>query len=243
MAKEKVEKQVDATQMSDEQLKKLHDKFRADMREKFDKWITVYDEPSTKEDIDKAKEEFDAEVNKYANCTYVIMDKNALAFAELLKKWNATLNMWNKGTWKGVIMFDKVITEAIERYKADESLPLEVDYATLMYLYQTMSEPTGVGLESAKLMAEFENYDPVTTEPLQNDNYVTYSHILQNIFGIINDLANIDKKLKLMRERINILTAGIKIEYKITELEEFIELHDAWIGEATPDEKELANMQ
>ena len=241
MAKKTNEK-VDATQMSDEQLKKLHEKFRNDLREKFDKWLTVYDEEATKEDVDKAKAEFDEEVAKYANKTYVIAEKDALAFAELLKKWNTTMNHWEKGTWKGMLMFDKVISEAIEKYKADATLPFEVDYATLMYLYQTMSNPAGVGLESARAMAELEGFDIEKVEKKDDENFVTYSHILQNVLEIIRQLANIDKKLKLMRERINIATAGIKFDFKITELEEFIELHDAFIGEATPNDKELQNM-
>ena len=241
MAKKTNEK-VDATQMTDEQLKKLHEKFRDDLREKFGKWLTVYDEEATKEDVDKAKAEFDEEVAKYANKTYVIAEKDALAFAELLKKWNTTMNHWEKGTWKGMLMFDKVISEAIEKYKADATLPFEVDYATLMYLYQTMSNPAGVGLESARAMAELEGFDLEKVEKKDDENFVTYSHILQNVLEIIRQLANIDKKLKLMRERINIATAGIKIDFKITELEEFIELHDAFIGEATPNDKELQNM-
>lgn len=241
MAK-KTNENVDATQMTDEQLKKLHEKFRNDLREKFGKWLTVYDEEATKEDVDKAKAEFDEEVAKYANKTYVIAEKDALAFAELLKKWNATMNHWEKGTWKGMLMFDKVISEAIEKYKADATLPFEVDYATLMYLYQTMSNPAGVGLESARAMAELEGFDLEKIEKKDDENFVTYSHILQNVLEIIRQLANIDKKLKLMRERINIATAGIKFDFKITELEEFIELHDAFIGEATPNDKELQNM-
>lgn len=241
MAK-KTNENVDATQMTDEQLKKLHEKFRNDLREKFDKWLTVYDEEATKEDVDKAKAEFDEEVAKYANKTYVIAEKDALAFAELLKKWNTTMNHWEKGTWKGMLMFDKVISEAIEKYKADATLPFEVDYATLMYLYQTMSNPAGVGLESARAMAELEGFDLEKVEKKDDGNFVTYSHILQNVLEIIRQLANIDKKLKLMRERINIATAGIKFDFKITELEEFIELHDAFIGEATPNDKELQNM-
>ena len=241
MAKKTNEK-VDATQMSDEQLKKLHEKFRNDLREKFDKWLTVYDEEATKEDVDKAKAEFDEEVAKYANKTYVIAEKDALAFAELLKKWNATMNHWEKGTWKGMLMFDKVISEAIEKYKANATLPFEVDYATLMYLYQPMTNPAGVGLESARAMAELEGFDIEKVEKKDDENFITYSHILQNVLEIIRQLANIDKKLKLMRERINIATAGIKFDFKITELEEFIELHDAFIGEATPNDKELQNM-
>ena len=241
MAK-KTNENVDATQMTDEQLKKLHEKFRDDLREKFGKWLTVYDEEATKEDIDKAKAEFDEEVAKYANKTYVIAEKDALAFAELLKKWNATMNHWEKGTWKGMLMFDKVISEAIEKYKVDATLPFEVDYATLMYLYQTMSNPAGVGIESARAMAELEGFDIEKVEKKDDENFITYSHILQNVLEIIRQLANIDKKLKLMRERINIATAGIKFDFKITELEEFIELHDAFIGEATPNDKELQNM-
>ena len=241
MAK-KTNENVDATQMTDEQLKKLHEKFRNDLREKFGKWLTVYDEEATKEDIDKAKAEFDEEVAKYANKTYVIAEKDALAFAELLKKWNATMNHWEKGTWKGMLMFDKVISEAIEKYKVDATLPFEVDYATLMYLYQTMTNPAGVGLESARAMAELEGFDLEKIEKKDDENFITYSHILQNVLEIIRQLANIDKKLKLMRERINIATAGIKFDFKITELEEFIELHDAFIGEATPNDKELQNM-
>ena len=241
MAKKTNEK-VDATQMTDEQLKKLHEKFRDDLREKFGKWLTVYDEEATKEDVDKAKAEFDEEVAKYANKTYVIAEKDALAFAELLKKWNTTMNHWEKGTWKGMLMFDKVISEAIEKYKADATLPFEVDYATLMYLYQTMSNPAGVGIESARAMAELEGFDIEKVEKKDDENFITYSHILQNVLEIIRQLANIDKKLKLMRERINIATAGIKFDFKITELEEFIELHDAFIGEATPNDKELQNM-
>ena len=63
----KTNEKVDATQMSDEQLKKLHEKFRNDLREKFGKWLVVYDEESTTEDVNKAKAEFDEEVAKYAN--------------------------------------------------------------------------------------------------------------------------------------------------------------------------------
>ena len=238
----KTNEKVDATKMSDEQLKKLHEKFRNDLREKFGKWLDVHDEEATTEDVNKAKAEFDEEVAKYANKTYVIAEKDALAFAELLKKWNATLNHWEKGTWKGMLMFDKVISEAIEKYKADATLPFEVDYATLMYLYQTMSNPAGIGLESARSMAELEGFDLEKVEKKDDGNFITYSHILQNVLEIIRQLANIDKKLKLMRERINIATAGIKFDFKITELEEFIELHDAFIGEATPNDKELQNM-
>ena len=150
MAKKTNEK-VDATKMSDEQLKKLHDKFRKDLREKFGKWLTVYDEEATKEDVDKAKAEFDEEVAKYANKTYVIAEKDALAFAELLKKWNSTLNHWEKGTWKGMLMFDKVICvflkkklqvlRLMEREGIDEDYALAKIHSQMdLYLKKEMAD-------------------------------------------------------------------------------------------------------
>ena len=212
------------------------------MRETFDKWMTIYDEEATNEDVNAAKEAFDAEVQLYQDKQYVIAENQSLEFAKLLREWNANFCHWEKGEWKGVGTFNKVINEYIEKFENDNTLQFEVDYAALMYLYKTMTSPSGYGLEQAKAMARFENFDPETFEPLNNDNYVTYSHLLQNIIENVRVITVVDKKLKLMRERINLAAAGIKVDWKITELEEFIELHDAWIGTAVPDEQSLQNM-
>jgi len=212
------------------------------MREKFGKWMEVYDEEATKEDIEKAKSEFDEEVKKYSDVNYMIIDTDPVPYVELLIKWNETYNYWEKGQWKGVIMFDKIMRDTLKDLKKNPEKPFEVDYQTLMYMYQAMSNPSGHGIKSAKAMAEFENFDPITAEPKQEDSYVTYTHILQNVLNNVSDLANADKKLKLYRERINIETAGIKFDWKISEIEEFIELYNAWIGEGVPSDEELAKM-
>lgn len=232
MAKEKIQEPA----LTDEQLAEARKQIRKDMREKFDKWMNVYDEEATSEDINAAKKEFDDEVAKYTNATYTIIEKDALPYAELLQKWNRTLNSWEKGEWKGILVFDKLISEKIEELKSGKTNDLTFDYSTLIFLYQTMANPRGVGYESAKLMSEFENYDEEKSEIKDNENFVTYSHILQSILEHIRKITNVDKKLKLMRERINIAASGIKFDWKISEVEEFIELHDAWIG-ASVDEQ------
>lgn len=232
MAKEKIQEPA----LTDEQLDEARKQIRKDMREKFDKWMNVYDEEATSDDINAAKKEFDDEVAKYTNATYTIIEKDALPYAELLQKWNRTLNSWEKGEWKGILVFDKLISEKIEELKSGKTNDLTFDYSTLIFLYQTMANPRGVGYESAKLMSEFENYDEEKSEIKDNENFVTYSHILQSILEHIRKITNVDKKLKLMRERINIAASGIKFDWKISEVEEFIELHDAWIG-ASVDEQ------
>jgi len=224
-------------------MEKVRKEFRDSLRERFDKWIEVLDEDATQEDIDEAKKEFDEEVKQHQNQEYTVIEKDALPYAEMLKTWNEQCNNWENGEWKGVIVFDRVISEIIEKLKANPEGGLVVDYATVMYLYKVMSSPKGRGLEAARQMAKFENYDFEKEEIAENDNFVTYSHILQEILVIVKDMTNIDKKLKLMRERINIMTAGVKFNWKITELEEFIQFHEAWICSDIPDnDKELAKM-
>lgn len=236
-------KEVNEMQLTDEQLATARKQIRESLREKFDKWMTVYDEDATDDDIKQAKDEFDAEIEIYQNKMYTIMEKDAKAFAELARNWNNKFAHWENGSWKGVAMFNKVMTEQIEKYEKDPSLPFEVDYSTLMYMYQIMGQPSGYGLESAMAMAEFENYNLETGEKIDEENYITYSHLLQNIVNEVRMIAAVDKKLKLMRERINIETAGIKFDWKITEIEEFVQLHEAWLGENIPnDDKELQKM-
>lgn len=225
-----------AENMSEEELADARKLVRTQMRENFSKWMDVSDEDATDEDIAEAKKAFEDEVAIYKDKTYLISnDENAVEFAEFLKYWNENCNQWVDAQWKGVIELDKVLTAKIDELKADPKKPFEIDYATLFYLYNVMANPTGKGLASAKQMAEFENYDLEKNEIRDNGNYVTYSHILQDINGYIKELSVADKKLKLLRERVNIAIAGIKISWKITELEEFIELHDAWLEQGAED--------
>lgn len=221
--------------LTPEQIADARKQMRAEMREKFDKWLTVYDEDATDEDIKAAKDCFDQEVKKYQNVKYVLAKENAAEYVKLVLEWNKQFVSWKQGAWKGVIRFNMVMNELLENYKKDSTLPFEVDYSTLIYMYQTMAEPAGFGLDSAMAMAKFENYDVENDKFIKEDYYVTYSYILQNILEIINELKALDKKLKLMRERINIATAGIKFDWKISEIEEFVELHNTWVGEAVPE--------
>lgn len=244
MAKKKVEKPVAVVEESKEELTDMNGqeidpavlaKARIDMRnamrEKFGKWITVYEEDATDADIQEARSYFEAEVEKYKEQTYTLADKEtAVATVKFLQEWNAKYNVWKNAAWRGIIAFDKVMTKTLEDLgKAENVDGLDIDYQTLMFLYHQMQVPSGVGLETAKAMAELENFDLEKNEIRTDTPAVTYTGVLSTVYEHVNRLAVVDKMLNLLRERVTIAAAGIKFDFKITELEEFKELADAWV--------------
>ena len=69
-------------------------------------------------------------------------------------------------------------------------------------------------------------------------------HSVKNV--IINDfnfavkgLANIDKKLTILKERVNLTYAGLKMNLKISEIEEFLEFHKAINAQAVADDSDV----
>ena len=237
---EEKEKMVDMTNIDDIDPKVIENarkETREAMKEKFDKWIEVFDEDASDEFLQETKKDFQDQVDKYQNQTYKLADpETALRTAEFLKNFNEKHNTWEKGSWRGIIMFNKVITQHIADLTMNTDKAFEIDYATLIFLYNAMANPHGIGLESARQMAEMENYDEVNDKAFDEDTPVTYSGILEKIFAYVRELAVVDKMLKLYQERINIAAAGIKFNFKITELEEFKQLHDVWVTDGIPSD-------
>ena len=69
-------------------------------------------------------------------------------------------------------------------------------------------------------------------------------HSVKNV--IINDfnfavkgLANINKKLTILKERVNLAYAGLKMNLKISEIEEFLEFHKAINAQAVADDSDV----
>ena len=88
-------------------------------------------------------------------------------------------------------------------------------------------------------MAEFENYNEETGKVFEENIPVTYSGILEKIQIAVKGLANIDKKLTILKERVNLAYAGLKMNLKISEIEEFIEFHEAITAQAVADDPDV----
>lgn len=203
---------------------------RKEFNENFSKWAIIADENATDDDIAKAKADFEAAVEETKKRVYTIAKAEgdcALRTAELLKKWNMHLNAWENGEWRGVLALDNYLAGKIEELTANKDLDLIVDYQTLVFLYNTMSRPVGYGIDTAAIMAKFENYDLEKNEVIEEEYPVTFSGILEKIQTECSILTNIDKKLTILKERVNLAYAGLNMVLKITDLEEFIEFADA----------------
>ena len=222
---------------------------RKEFNEKFSKWAYIEEEDCTDDELQEIKKEFEDYLEENKNKMYKIAsheDGLALNTARFLKNWNEKFNAWEKGSWRGIIHFDKVISKIIEELEADNKKDLEIDYSSLIFLYQSMYEPKGMGLESARNMAVFENYNEETGMPYEENIPITYSGILEKITIEVQMLSNVDKKLNILKERVNLAYAGLKMTLKISRLEEFLEFYDAITAEHVdqdPDVKEVIDKQ
>ncbi len=229
-------------ELTEEQKQYARITVRNEFNKKFSKWAEIDPVDATDDDIALVKKEFEECVEENKNKKYTIAihdDGLALTTAKFLKDWNAKFNTWEKGSFKGLIHFDRVITEIIKELEADPNKDFEIDYSTLIFLYQSMGEPKGTGIESAREMAKFENYNEETGKVFEEDIPVTYSGILEKILMEVKQLSNIDKKLTILKERVNLAYAGLKMNLKISELEEFLEFHDAITAKAVDDDPDV----
>lgn len=221
-------------ELTDEQKEFARMTVRKEFNEKFSKWAEIAEEDATDEDIEEVKKDFETCLEENKNKTYKLAtheDGLAVKTAEFLQMWNTQFNTWEKGSWRGVIHFDKVIAEIISDLRANLDKDFEVDYSTLIFLYQSMMEPKGIGIESARAMAKFENYNEETGKPYEENIPVTYSGILEKVMVEVQQLSNVDKKLTILKERVNLAYAGLKMNLKIHRMEEFLEFHDAITAE------------
>lgn len=229
-------------ELTEEQKEYARVTVRNEFNKKFSKWAEIDPVNATDDDIAEAKKDFEDCLNTNKNKKYMLAsheDGLALTTAKFLKDWNEKFNTWEKGSWRGLIQFDKVITPIIAELESDKDKDFEIDYSTLIFLYQSMGDPKGTGLETAREMAKFENYNEETGKVFEEDIPVTYSGILEKVNLEVKNLSNIDKKLTILKERVNLAYAGLKMNLKISDIEEFIEFHEAITKSAADEDPEV----
>ena len=239
-------KKEEELEFSEEQLQFARINMRRQFNDRFNKWAVIEPEDADDDYIALAKKELDDEVEKHKNEVFKIADadenKRQIKCAEFLRDWNHDFNSWNKGEWRGLLKFNKVINELIEDLKKDENKNFCIDYATLIFLYNTMMHPHGMGVESAEKMAKYENYDLNKDGQADTDETdpVTYSGLLERIVEHIKYLAAVDKKLNIMKQRVQLAYGGLRMKFKISSLEEFVQFNDAITKENMPSDEEIA---
>lgn len=200
-----------------------------DFNKKFSDFAEIEDIKDTKTQEEKEKfqkecqEDFENLIKDFNAETFEIAEKDtALETAKFLKEWNEKCAHWENESWKGVILFDQVISEIIEKIEKGDKDNLTIDYAALIFLYGTMNRASGIGLESAKLMEVLET-DTRSEEAQKEDKVpaVTYSNILKNISKHIERIKLIDAKMNIYQQRWSMAANDFNLKFKITDLEEF----------------------
>ena len=137
----------------------------------------------------------------------MIADKDkAMETAVFVADWNANKNHWHRAYWKGVIKFNEFIEEKIDLLEKGEIETLEFDYPALIFLYQSMMSPQGIGLLEAQEMEAIDEQ---------------YNAILDVLGTYVDQLQNYDKKAKLYQERWGLACNGFKMNILIEDIEDF----------------------
>lgn len=162
---------------------------------------------TTLEYQEECKKDFERVVEEANNMKFVIADaESAVETAVFLADWNANKNHWHRAYWKGVIKFNEFIEEQIAKLENNEVAELVFDYAALVFCYNCMMNPQGVGLEAALEMEKIDDQ---------------YNAILNVIGDYIDKLRLYDIKSKLYQERWGLACNGFKMDILIDKLEDF----------------------
>jgi hypothetical protein len=112
----------------------------------------------TPEDIEAAKKEFEDAVTKFNVSTWAISsEEDALDRANYLLDFVNNRLMWAKTAWMGVIKLNDELNTIIPKLKKGEIKVLEVPYQALEFILFVLDNPSGVGIDDAKI---FEKEQP-----------------------------------------------------------------------------------
>ena len=125
-------------------------------------WIDP-DKVPTNEDIESVKKEFEERTKALQEKKdYLIADKNnALRVAKFMKDFNDN-SVWSQRMFVGVINFSALMKDFIDGFDENNPVDLVLEYAPTQYAFLLFENYGGIGIESAKHMAEiWEEYLPI----------------------------------------------------------------------------------
>ena len=125
-------------------------------------WIDP-DKVPTSEDIENVKKEFEERTKALQEKKdYLVADKNnALRVAKFMKDFNDN-SLWSQRMFVGVLNFSALMNDFIENFDENNPKDLIMEYAPTQYAFLLFENYGGVGIESARHMAEiWDEYLPI----------------------------------------------------------------------------------
>lgn len=125
-------------------------------------WIDP-DKVPTSEDIENVKKEFEERTKALQEKKdYLVADKNnALRVAKFMKDFNDN-SLWSQRMFVGVLNFSALMNDFIEGFDENNPVDLVLDYAPVQYAFLLFENYGGIGIDSARHMAEiWDEYLPI----------------------------------------------------------------------------------
>ena len=125
-------------------------------------WIDP-DKVPTSEDIANVKKEFEEKTKALQEKKdYVVADKNnALRVAKFMKDFNDN-SLWSQRMFVGVLNFSALMNDFIEGFDENNPVDLILEYAPVQYAFLLFENYGGIGIDSARHMAEiWDEYLPI----------------------------------------------------------------------------------
>ena len=125
-------------------------------------WIDP-DKVPTSEDIENVKKEFEERTKALQEKKdYIVADKNnALRVAKFMKDFNDN-SLWSQRMFVGVLNFSALMNDFIEGFDEKNPVDLILEYAPVQYAFLLFENYGGIGIDSARHMAEiWDEYLPI----------------------------------------------------------------------------------
>ena len=232
--------------LSDEQIEYARIQFRKNWKEQKElcKFAEILDQDADDDFIEEAKKEFNDAIESVREMKFPITDSEHVnqrqEICELIRDYNYRFNQWKNGEWRGVLSLDRLMNKIIGELKDNPiEKPVELDFSSIMFLKQTFTSPTGIGVEDARWLAQHECYDEEKQElKPEAAESVTYSGVLRMINKHVHRIESENKRLNIYRNRLQLAYAGLRMKLNITDLEEFVAFNDALISAGLPQNGE-----
>lgn len=120
----------------------------------------------SEEEIEAAKKEFEDAAKAFGGKMYQIGEtEDAQKFYDYIIHFIRNRFMWKKDEWMGIIKLVEEIEASEVLFKGKKDKGFEIGYQALEFVYYALTNPGGIGLQSAKdFEAEKELYVTVATE-------------------------------------------------------------------------------
>lgn len=211
--KQSAQEIINSIEEGNADLKELPEKQRNTLIEQFNEKnngvAKLLTEKADDDYVAECKKAFEEYQNAYFDHDYEIADgKTALEYAEWLKDWNYNYAVAPANYWVGILKFDEVIKEHIEKLKKakDDDKKLVFDYGAVTYTYNLMMSPSGTGYKYAQWML---------------DNQTTYNGILNKLAEFNETISLIKKKIGMLQSRWALACQGFKMDILIKDLKDY----------------------